>query len=184
MANTLTGTKVAILATDLVEQVELVEPRRALEAAGASTELVSLEAGAIQGVNHAEKADLHRVDRVVGEVTAADYDALLNPGGVGNPDRLRTDQATVELIRSFHAAGKPIAAICHGPWLLIEAGLVADRKLTSWPSLRTDVRNAGGEWLDDEVVYDDGIVTSRKPDDIPAFNKTMIAAFAEPGPAR
>jgi protease I len=182
MANTLTGRRVAIIATDLVEQVELVEPRRALEDAGAATELVSLKAGAIQGVNHDEKADLHRVDRVVSEVSAADYDALLIPGGVANPDRLRTDAAAVDLVRSFRAAGKPIAAICHGPWLLVEAGIVADRKLTSWPSLQTDVRNAGGTWVDREVVADDGIITSRKPDDIAAFNKTMIAEFAATRP--
>ena len=169
--------RVAILATDLVEQVELVAPRDALEQAGATTELVSLAAGRIQGVNHDRKADTHRVDRVLDEVSEADYDALVLPGGVGNPDRLRIDEKAVNFVRSFSAAGKPIAAICHGPWLLVEADIVADRTLTSWPSLRTDIRNAGGTWVDEQVVADAQLITSRKPDDIPVFNAKMIEQF-------
>jgi protease I len=179
MSDKLSGKHVLIVATDGVEQVELVEPRRALEEAGATTELVSLEHGTIQGVNHDEKADLHQVDQTIDEVDEADFDALMIPGGVANPDRLRTDENVVKLVRSFYEAGKPIAAICHGPWLLVEADIVRDRSVTSWPSLETDIRNAGGHWVDEEVVTDEGIVTSRKPDDIPAFNTKMIEEFAE-----
>jgi len=183
MAKGLEGKRVAIVATDLVEQAELVEPRQALEDAGAETDLVSLGSGSIQGVNHDQKADSHTVDRTFAEASADDYDALLIPGGVGNPDRLRTDADAVAFVEAFHASGKPIAAICHGPWMLIEAGIASGRTLTSWPSLKTDIRNAGGTWVDREVVNDNGVVTSRKPDDIPAFNETMIAAFAA-APAR
>ncbi|HEY4346994.1 MAG TPA: type 1 glutamine amidotransferase domain-containing protein [Gaiellaceae bacterium] len=179
MADRLSGKRVAIIATDMVERVELVEPRKALEDAGAATELISLESGSIQTVNHDEKADTQKVDRTIADAAAGDYDALLIPGGVGNPDRLRTDENVIGFVRDFFAAGKPIAAICHGPWVLVEADLVRDRKLTSWPSLQTDIRNAGGDWLDQEVVVDEGIVTSRKPDDIPSFNRRMIEEFAE-----
>ena len=180
MADTqLQGKRVAIIAADMVEQVELVEPRKALEAAGAKTELLSIKPGTIQGFNHFDKADEHKVDKLVEEADASDYDALLIPGGVGNPDQLRADENVVQFTRDFFEQGKPVAAICHGPWVLVEAGAVKGRKLTSWPSLQTDIRNAGGSWVDDEVVVDGGLVTSRKPDDIPAFNSKMVEEFAE-----
>jgi protease I len=175
----LQGKKVAIVATDMVEQVELVEPRKALEEAGATAELISIKPGEIQGFNHYDKADKHQVDKLAEEADASDYDALMIPGGVGNPDTLRMDENVVQFVRDFFEAGKPVAAICHGPWVLVEAGVVRGRKLTSWPSIQTDVRNAGGNWVDEEVVVDSGLVTSRKPDDIPAFNKKMIEEFAE-----
>jgi deglycase len=170
---------VAILATDMFEQVELVEPRKALDDAGAETEIVSLESGEIQGFNHYDKADTFPVDKTVDEVTADDYDALLLPGGVGNPDTLRMHGNAVRFVRSFFEAGKPVGAICHAPWMLVEAGVVRGRPVTSWPSLKTDIRNAGGDWQDKEVIVDDGLVTSRKPDDIPAFNEKIIEEFAE-----
>jgi protease I len=178
------GKKVAIVATDMFEQVELVEPRKALEAAGATTELISLKPGEIQGFNHYDKADRFEVDKTIEEVDASEYDALLIPGGVGNPDRLRMDENVVKLVQDFLETGKPVAAICHGPWVLVEAGVVRGRKVTSWPSLQTDIRNAGGEWVDEKVVVDNGLVTSRKPDDIPAFNEKMIEEFAEGKHAR
>jgi protease I len=180
MADTqLRGKRVAIIAADMVEQVELVEPRKALEAAGAKTELLSIKPGTIQGFNHFDKADEHKVDKLVEEADASDYDALLIPGGVGNPDQLRADENVVQFTRDFFEQGKPVAAICHGPWVLVEAGAVKGRKLTSWPSLQTDIRNAGGNWVDEKVVVDEGLVTSRKPDDIPAFNSKMVEEFAE-----
>ena len=179
MANELQGKRIAILATDMFEQVELVEPRKALEQAGATTELVSLEEGEIQGFNHYDKADTFPVDKTVEEASASDYDGLLLPGGVGNPDTLRMDENAVSFVRDFFEQGKPVAAICHGPWTLVEAGVVRNRTLTSWPSLQTDIRNAGGEWVDEEVVVDAGLVTSRKPDDLPAFVDKMIEEFAE-----
>jgi len=180
MADTqLQGKRVAIIAADMVEQVELVEPRKALEAAGAKTELLSIKPGAIQGFNHFDKADEHKVDKLVEEADASDYDALLIPGGVGNPDQLRADENVVQFTRDFFEQGKPVAAICHGPWVLVEAGAVKGRKLTSWPSLQTDIRNAGGNWVDEKVVVDEGLVTSRKPADIPAFNRKMVEEFAE-----
>ena len=175
----LQGKKVAIIAADMFEQVELVEPRKALDEAGATTEVISLKPGQIQGFNHYDKADKVKVDKTIEEVEASDYDALKIPGGVGNPDQLRTDENVVRFLQDFYESGKPIAAICHGPWVLVESGIVRGRKLTSWPSLQTDIRNAGGEWVDEKVVVDQGIVTSRKPDDIPAFNKKMIEEFAE-----
>jgi protease I len=175
----LKGKKVAIVAADMVEQVELVEPRKALEEAGAETELISLKPGEIRGFNHFDPADSFKVDRTAEEVDASDYDALLLPGGVGNPDQLRGDENVVSFIRDFFEAGKPVAVICHGPWTLVEAGVVKGRNLTSWPTLQTDIRNAGGTWVDQEVVVDQGLVTSRKPDDIPAFNAKMIEEFAE-----
>jgi protease I len=174
----LNGKRIAILATDMFEQVELVQPRKALEDAGAETELVSLEEGEIQGFNHYDKADTFPVDKVVADVNADDYDALLLPGGVGNPDTLRTDEDAVGFVRSFVDAGKPVAAICHAPWMLVEADLVRGRRLTSFHSIKTDVKNAGGNWVDEEVVLDGGVVTSRSPDDIPAFNKQVIEEFA------
>jgi protease I len=179
MANELKGRRVAIVATDMVEQVELLEPRKALDEAGAQTELISIKPGEIQGFNHYDKADKIPVDRTIEEVDVDDYDALMLPGGVGNPDTLRMDENVVSFVRDFFEQGKPVAAICHAPWTLVEAGVVRNRKLTSWPSLQTDIRNAGGNWVDEKVVVDQGLVTSRKPDDIPAFNAKMIEEFAE-----
>ena len=171
--------RVAILATDMFEQVELVEPRKALDDAGAETEIVSLEKGEIQGFNHYDKADTFPVDKTVDEVSVDDYDALMLPGGVGNPDALRMNENAVEFVRSFFAAGKPVGAICHAPWMLVEADVVRGRHIASWPSLKTDIRNAGGEWRDEQVVVEDGLVTSRKPDDIPAFSEKIIELFAQ-----
>lgn len=174
----LKGKKVAILATDGVEQVELEKPRQALDDAGATTHLIAPKAGTIQGMNHDDKGSQLKVDRVLGEVKPGDYDALLLPGGVANPDRLRMDQRAVQFAREFMLSDKPVAAICHGPWLLVEANAVAGRTLTSWPSLQTDIRNAGGDWVDAAVQEDDKLVTSRKPDDIPQFNEAMLRSFA------
>ena len=179
MANELNGKRVAIVATDMVEQVELLEPRKALDEAGARTDVISIEPGKIQGFNHYDKGDEIPVDRTIEEARADEYDALLLPGGVGNPDVLRTDENVVSFVRDFFEQGKPVAAICHGPWTLVEAGVVRNRTLTSWPSIQTDIRNAGGNWVDEEVHVDQGLVTSRKPDDIPAFNAKMIEEFAE-----
>jgi len=175
----LNGKKIAFLATDMVEQVELTEPWNAVEQAGGKPELISLEDGEIQGFNHYDKADTFKVDRIVEEARAEDYDALVVPGGVGNPDTMRTDENAVELVQQFFAQGKPVGVICHGPWMLVEAGVVRDRTVTSWPSLRTDIGNAGGTWVDEEVVVDNGLVTSRKPDDLPAFNAKIIEEIAE-----
>jgi protease I len=175
----LSGKKVAILAADMFERVELEEPRKALEAAGAKTEIVSIHDGEIQGFDHFTPANKVKVDRTVEEVTVDDYDALMIPGGVGNPDQLRGDENAVAFVREFAASLKPMAVICHGPWVLIDAGVARGRRLTSWPTVCTDLRNAGAQWVDREVVVDDGIVTSRKPDDIPAFNEKMIEQFAE-----
>jgi protease I len=175
----LKGKTVAIIAADMVEQVELVEPRKALDAAGAETHLISLKPGEIQGFNHFDKGDKLKVDKTIEEVDASDYDALLIPGGVGNPDQLRGDENVVAFVQDFFEAGKPVAAICHGPWVLVEAGVVKGRKLTSWPTLQTDIRNAGGNWVDEQVVVDQGLVTSRKPDDIPAFSSKMVEEFCE-----
>jgi protease I len=175
----LKGKKVAIIAADMVERVELVEPRKALEDAGAETTLVSLKPGEITTFNHFDPAEKETVDVTAEEVDASDYDALMIPGGVGNPDQLRGDENVVQFVRDFFAQGKPVAAICHAPWVLVEAGAVRGVKLTSWPTLQTDIRNAGGNWVDQEVVVDGGLVTSRKPDDIPAFCAKMIEEFAE-----
>ena len=174
----LKGHKVAILATDGVEQVELIEPRKALDAAGAVTHLISPKGGSIQGMNHDEKADMLPVDRPLSEVRASEYDALLLPGGVANPDALRLEPAAVQFVREFLLADKPVAAICHGPWLLVEAAAVSGRTLTSWPSLKTDIRNAGGQWVDQPVTIDDRLITSRKPADIPAFSAAIVKQFA------
>jgi protease I len=179
VADKLQGKRVAFLATDMVEQVELTEPWKAIEDAGATPELVSLEEGEIQGFNHYDKADTFKVDRTVEEARADDYDALVIPGGVGNPDTMRTDENAVEFTRQFFEQGKPVGVICHGPWMLVESGVVRGRTVTSWPSLRTDIRNAGGNWVDKEVVVDDGLVTSRKPGDLPAFNAKIVEEFAE-----
>jgi len=175
----LQGKRVAIVAADMVERVELIEPRQALENAGAEIELVSLKPGKIRSFDHFDPADEVPVDKAVEEADASDYDALLIPGGVGNPDQLRGDENMVAFVRSFFDQGKPVAAICHAPWVLVEAGVVRDRKVTSWPTLQTDLRNAGAHWVDAQVVVDQGLVTSRKPDDIPAFNEKMIEEFCE-----
>ncbi|MGZ5411064.1 MAG: type 1 glutamine amidotransferase domain-containing protein [Solirubrobacterales bacterium] len=180
MADELKGRRVAFLvANEGIEQVELTEPRKALEEAGAETVLIAPEAGEAQAFNHLDKADAFPVDVTTADADAAEYDGLVLPGGVANPDNLRTDDAAVEFVRAFFDAGKPVAAICHAPWTLIEADVVEGRKLTSWPSLQTDLRNAGAEWVDEEVVVDSGLVTSRKPDDIPAFNAKAIEEIAE-----
>jgi protease I len=175
----LEGKKVAILAADMFERVELEEPRKALEEAGATTEVISIHDGEIKGFDHFDPVNTVKVDKTVEEVSVEDYDALLIPGGVGNPDQLRGDENAVGFVREFAASKKPMAVICHGPWVLIDAGVARGRTLTSWPTVGTDLRNAGANWVDKEVVVDDGIVTSRKPDDIPAFNKKMIEEFAE-----
>jgi protease I len=175
----LEGKKIAILAADMFERVELEEPRKALEEAGATTEVISIKDGEIQGFDHFDPAAKVKVDRTVEEASVEDYDALLVPGGVGNPDQLRGDENAVNFVRGFAESKKPMAVICHGPWVLVEAGIVRGKKLTSWPTLQTDIRNAGGEWVDEEVVVDEGLVTSRKPDDIPAFNKKMVEEFCE-----
>ena len=173
----LKGRRVAILATDGVEQVELEVPRRALDTAGALTHLIAPREGSIQAMNHDEKGARLPVDRTLAEVRADDYDALLLPGGVANPDALRTDPRAVQFVREFMLSDRPVAAICHALWLLVEAGAVAGRTLTSWPSLRTDIRNAGGRWVDEECRVDDRLVTSRNPGDLPVFCATMVQRF-------
>jgi len=175
----LDGCKVAVLATDGFEQVELTKPVEALRAAGAEVDIVSLKAGDIQGFNHHDKGDMVAVDRPLSEVEASRYDAIMLPGGVINPDALRIEKAAIDFIRSFAEANKPIAAICHGPWTLINAQAVEGKRMTSWPSLETDLKNAGADWVDEEVVVDRGLVTSRNPDDLPAFCEKMVEAFAE-----
>jgi protease I len=179
VAEKLQGKRIAFLATDMVEQVELTEPWKAVTDEGATTELVSLAEGEIQAFNHYDKAETFRVDRTVEEARADDYDALVVPGGVGNPDTMRTDENAVAFVRQFFEQGKPVGVICHGPWMLVESGVVRGRTVTSWPSLRTDIRNAGGDWVDREVVVDQGLVTSRKPDDLPAFSAKIVEEFAE-----
>jgi deglycase len=176
----LDGKRVAILvANEGIEQVELTEPRKALEAAGATVEVLAPENGEAQAFNHLDKADTFPVDKAVGTASADDYDALMLPGGVANPDNLRMHPEAVAFARAFFDAGKPVAAICHAPWTLVEADVVRGRRMTSWPSLQTDIRNAGGQWVDEEVVVDEGLVTSRKPDDLPAFNDKMVEEFCE-----
>lgn len=179
MAQSLSGKTVAVLATDGVELIELIEPVKALRDAGAVVEIVSLKAGDFQGFNHLTPGDKVTADKAVAGVDASAYSALMLPGGVANPDQLRADPDAVKFVRAFFDAGKPVAAICHAPWLLIEAGVVEGRTLTAFNSIRTDLRNAGANVVDEEVVVDDGLVTSRKPDDIPAFNAKMIEEFAE-----
>ena len=174
----LNGKRIAFLATDGVEQVELTRPYEAVEDAGASVDLLSVKTGSIQGMNHHDKGDAFAVSGLVGQADVADYDGLVLPGGVANPDDLRTHPEAVRFVRAFFESGKPVGAICHAPWLLVEAGVVEGVRLTSWPSLRTDLRNAGAEWVDEEAVVDGNLVTSRKPDDIPAFNDQMLALFA------
>jgi len=180
----LKGKRIAVLvANEGVEQVELTEPLEAVEAAGAEVDLLAPEAGEIQAFNHLDKGERFEVDRAVGEADAGEYDGLVLPGGVANPDLLRTDDNALEFIRAFFTAGKPVGVICHGPWSLIEAGVVAGRTLTSWPSLQTDLRNAGATWVDREVVVDDGLISSRKPDDLDAFCAELLEVFARE-PAR
>jgi protease I len=192
MPNKLNGKRIAILATDGVEQVEMTEPRKALDAEGAKTELVSPAKGHLQAWKHMDKADKFPVDVALDAANPNNYDALVLPGGVANPDQLRTMPKAVEFVKSFFEQGKPVAAICHAPWMLVEADAVRGKTVTSWPSLHTDLKNAGAKWVDREVVEDDGLVTSRKPDDLPAFNKKIVDLFSrtpehEPqpvGPAR
>lgn len=179
MAGVLAGKTVAVLATDGFEQVELIEPVKALKNAGAEVHIVAPKSGEIQGMNHDEKGQRVRVDKTLSEANETEYDALMLPGGVANPDRLRTEREAIAFIRRFVEDGKPIAAICHAPWTLIDAGGVEGRRMTSWPSLKTDLKNAGALWVDEEVVVDDGLVTSRKPGDLPAFCANMIEAFAK-----
>jgi protease I len=171
--------RIAFLAADGVELVELTEPWHALQEAGASVQLISLFPGEIQGMHHDRKADTFRVDKTIDQANAADFDGLVLPGGVMNPDLLRVNEAAVDFVREFAQDGKPIAAICHGPWMLVEAGVVQGRTVTSWPSLKTDLRNAGAEWVDAECVSDGGLITSRKPDDLPAFCAKLVAELAE-----
>lgn len=175
----LDGKKVAILVANGFEEVELTEPRRALEQAGARVEIVSPEDGSVRAWAETDWGQEVKVDRSLSDARPDDYDALLLPGGVMNPDHLRKNERAVEFTRSFFEAGKPVAAICHAPWLLVEAGVVRDREVTSYESIRTDLKNAGARWVDREVVVDSGLVTSRNPDDIPAFNRKMIEEFAE-----
>jgi protease I len=179
MSKQLNGKRIAILVDNGFEQVELTGPREALEAAGAQTDLVSPQNESVQGMKHDDIGDKLSVDVLLKKANADDYDALLLPGGVANPDKLRINPDAVKFVKAFVEAGKPIAAICHGPWTLIEAGAVKGRKMTSWPSLQTDLRNAGANWVDQEVIVDRGIVTSRKPDDIPAFNRKFIEEIKE-----
>ena len=180
MSDRLQGKKIAFLtANEGVEQVELVEPLRAVREAGAQAELLAPEAGKVQAFNHLDKADTFEADRAVGDADPGEYDGLVLPGGVANPDQLRTKPEALEFVRGIFAAGKPVGVICHGPWTLIEAGVAEGRTLTSWPSLETDLRNAGANWVDEEVHVDQGLVSSRKPDDLEAFNAKIVEEFAE-----
>jgi protease I len=179
VSNELRNRRVAALVDHGFEQSELIEPKKALEAAGATVDVVSPQSGKVKGWQHKDWGQEVPVDRQLGGAAADEYDALLLPGGVMNPDRLRSNEEAVAFVKAFVDAGKPVAAICHGPWTLIEAGAVRGRTVTSWPSLKSDLRNAGATWVDREVVTDNGLVTSRKPDDLPAFNRKMIEEFAE-----
>jgi protease I len=179
MAQRLAGKTVAVVATDGFEQSELTEPVKALKSEGAEVHVIAPNAGEIQGMQHDEKGQKVRVDKTLGEVDAGDYDALVLPGGVANPDRLRLEREAIAFIRRFVEDDKPIAAICHGPWTLIDAGGVEGRRMTSWPSLKCDLKNAGAQWVDEEVVVDNGLVTSRKPADLPAFCAKTIEEIAE-----
>jgi protease I len=179
MANELQGKRIAFIATHGVEQVELTEPWKAVEQSGGQPELLSIEEGEIQGMNHMDKGDTFPVDRHVSDADPTDYDGLVLPGGVANPDFLRMNDDAVRWIRNFFEQGKPVGVICHGPWTLVEAGIVKGRTITSWPSLKTDIENAGGTWVDEEVHVDRGLVSSRKPDDLPAFNAKIVEEFGE-----
>jgi deglycase len=180
MADELQGKRIAFLmANEGVEQVEFTEPRKAVEEAGAEVDVIAPEGDQIQAFNHLDEADTFDVDRTVSEASVEDYDGVVLPGGVANPDALRMDKDAVRFLREFFEAGKPAGVICHAPWMLVEADLVEGRQVTSWPSLQTDIRNAGGDWVDEEVVVDSGLVTSRKPDDLPAFCSKIVEEFAE-----
>lgn len=179
MTNQLENKRVAFLATNGFEQSEFTQPWAAIKNAGATVELISLEKGTIQGYNHTEKADTFEVDKSIDEVKAEDYNGLVLPGGVRNPDTLRTNKKAVKFVRDFFLQHKPVAAICHGPWMLVEADVVADRTLTSWPSIKTDIENAGGRWVDKEVVVDEGLTTSRKPEDLEAFCTKAVEELRE-----
>jgi protease I len=179
MANELNGKRIAFIATDGVEQAELSQPWEAARNAGAATELISIKPGEIQGVVGMNKGQTFRVDRTIDAVSPDQYDGLVLPGGVANPDKLRMDRRVVDFVERFFESGKPVASICHGPWLLVEADVVEGRTLASWPSLRTDIENAGGTWVDREVVVEQGLVTSRRPDDLAAFCREMLEEFAE-----
>ena len=179
MAERLSGKRVAFLFTEGVEQVELTDPLEAVRNAGAEADLISLHKGEVQMWQHFDKGDKIDADHAVADVDASDYDALVLPGGVANPDQLRTDEAAVGFVRAFFEQDKPVGVICHGPWMLAEADVARGRKVTSWPSLKTDLRNAGAEWVDEQVVVDNGLVTSRKPDDLPAFCSKIVEEFAE-----
>ncbi len=181
MASTqLDGKTVAFLtAQEGIEEVELTEPWKAIKDAGATPKLIAPENGEVQALNHLDKSSTYTVDQSLEDADPDDYDALVLPGGVANPDQLRTDERAIQFVQQIFAAGKSVGVICHGPWTLVEADLVRGRKLTSWPSLQTDIRNAGGEWVDEEVVVDEGLVSSRKPDDLPAFCAKIIEEFAE-----
>ena len=180
MTDKLNGKTIAFLvASEGTEQVELTEPWKAVEAAGGTPELLSTDSGEIQAFNHLDKADTFTVDRKVADADASEYDGLVLPGGVANPDFLRTDEDAVAFVRAFFEQAKPVGVICHGPWTLIEADVVRDRTITSWPSLQTDLRNAGARWVDEEVVVDEGLVSSRKPDDLPAFCAKVVEEICE-----
>ena len=179
MKNDLSGKRIAFLATDGVEQSELSRPWDAIKAAGAEVELISLERGKIQGMKHTEKGEQFQVDKAISETSSSNYDGLVLPGGVANPDALRMEEEAVSFVKDFFEQSKPVAAICHGPWILVEADVLKGRTVTSWPSLKTDIINAGGEWVDEEVHVDQGLVTSRKPDDLDAFCAKAIEEFAE-----
>jgi protease I len=177
MASNLNGKKIAILATDGFEQSELLEPRKALDEAGATTVVIAPKAGKIKGWNHTDWGESVKVDKTLADANPQEYDALVLPGGVMNPDHLRMDPSAVNFVRQFVSTGKTVAAICHGPWTLIEAGAVKGKTMTSWPSIKSDLKNAGANWVDQEVVTDGQLITSRKPDDIPAFNKAIIESI-------
>jgi protease I len=179
MANELDGKKIAIVVTDGFEQEELTRPKKALEEAGAQTHIIALKEGEVKGWDHTDWGDKFKVDKTIDSVSADDYNGLLLPGGVMSPDKLRANEKVVNFVSQFMESGKPVAAICHGPWTLIETGMLQGKKVTSYHTLKTDLKNAGAEWVDEEVVVDNGLVTSRKPDDIPAFNKKIIEEFAE-----
>jgi protease I len=179
MAEKLSGKRVAILVTDGFEQVELEKPKQALDQSGAKTSIVSPKEGKVKGWQHTQWGDEFPVDVPLNQARAENFDAVLLPGGVINPDRLRMDEKAVQFVKSFFGSGKPVAAICHGPWTIVEAGAARGRKIASWPSLKTDIRNAGAEWVDSEAVVDGNLVTARKPDDIPAFNREMIELFSK-----
>ncbi len=179
MAKELQGKRVAFLFTEGVEQVELTEPLEAVRNAGADTDLISLEKGEVEMWQHFDKGEKITADRAVSDASAGDYDALVLPGGVANPDQLRVDQHAVRFVRDFFEQDKPVGVICHGPWMLVEADVARGRTVTSWPSIQTDLKNAGANWVDQEVVVDNGLVTSRKPDDLPAFCAKIVEEFAE-----